>query len=97
MGFRAKHRRYHPCLIRSVLLRAVARSILLFLPLTTSAAKLQAHAVATPDAIARELTGCLKALSVAASRRQTRPPVENSNGIGLLNRPPDHGPGANQT
>jgi hypothetical protein len=74
-----------------VLLRGVARAILLLLPLTTSAARLQTHTLATPEAIARELTGCLKALSIAASRRQTRPATERLTGITLLTRPPGSG------
>jgi hypothetical protein len=61
------------CLFSRVFLKVAARAILMLIPLTTSAARLHAHAVQTPLGVTQEVNRCLFMLRTAASRRGGAP------------------------
>jgi len=52
-----------------VFLRFATRTALILIPLTTSAARLHAHAVQTPVGVTQEVNRCLLIVRSAASRR----------------------------
>jgi hypothetical protein len=52
-------------------LRKLTRAVLIAVPIVTSAARIHAHVVEAPDAVAQELNQCFRLVKVAASRRQT--------------------------
>jgi hypothetical protein len=80
-----------------VFLKAATRTILILIPLTTSAARLHAHAVQTPLGVTQELNRCLMIVRTAASRRrssnkfvgaasQTRPAVYSTSDPARIRR-----------
>jgi hypothetical protein len=52
-----------------VFLKLATRTALILIPLTTSAARLHAHAVQTPLGVTQEVNRCLLIVRTAASRR----------------------------
>ena len=51
------------------MLKSATRTVLILIPLTTSAVRLHAHAVQTPIGVTQELNRCLKIVRSATSRR----------------------------
>ena len=53
-------------------IRLATRTILILIPLTTSAARLHAHTVETPVGVTQEVNRCLLIVRSATSRRGTQ-------------------------
>ena len=51
------------------MLKSATRTILILIPLTTSAVRLHAHSVQTPIGVTQELNRCLMIVRSATSRR----------------------------
>jgi hypothetical protein len=61
-----------------VFVKVATRAILILVPLTTSAARLHAHAVQTPLGVTQELNRCLLIVRTAASRRVSQNKVASA-------------------
>jgi hypothetical protein len=65
----ADQARNDACLFPGVFLKLATRTALILIPLTTSAARLHAHAVQTPLGVTQEVNRCLFIVRTATSRR----------------------------
>jgi len=62
-----------------VLLASVPRSVLILLSLSTCAVRVHSQSADMPGAVA-EVSGCLRIVSIAASRRSRSAPIESATG-----------------